>query len=107
MDVLLKVPLVLTAEGFIEKYVPEEMYDVLTYIPKVPVPLLVMIGTEEAQTMIAFEGMPPLVEQLANTQTNLTFISIPGADHAYTHQRAEVWNVVSQWLAPEPRFAAP
>ena len=98
MDVLQPVPLVVTAEVFIDKYGPDERYDVLSYLPKVQVPLLVMIGTEEAQTMIAFEGMPLLVEQLATTQANLTFASIPGADHAYTHQRAEVWNVVRQWL---------
>jgi hypothetical protein len=99
MDVLQPVPLVVTAEVFIDKYGPDERYDVLSYLPKVQVPLLVMIGTEEAQTMIAFEGMPLLVEQLATTQANLTFASIPGADHAYTHQRAEVSNVVRQWLA--------
>ena len=28
----------------------------------------------------------------------LTFASIPGADHAYTHQRDYVWGVVRQWL---------
>jgi len=29
---------------------------------------------------------------------NLTFASIPGADHAYTHQRDYVWGVVRHWL---------
>jgi hypothetical protein len=29
---------------------------------------------------------------------SLTFASIPGADHAYTHQRDYVWGVVRQWL---------
>ena len=32
------------------------------------------------------------------TMDNLTFASIPGADHAYTHQRDYVWGVVRQWL---------
>jgi hypothetical protein len=29
---------------------------------------------------------------------NLTFASIPGADHAYTHQRDYVWHLVQEWL---------
>jgi hypothetical protein len=29
---------------------------------------------------------------------NLTFASIPGADHVYTHQRDYVWHLVQEWL---------
>jgi hypothetical protein len=29
---------------------------------------------------------------------SMTFATIPGADHAYTHQRDYVWGMVSQWL---------
>ena len=32
MDVLYPVPLLLTAETFMQKYGPEETYDILTYI---------------------------------------------------------------------------
>jgi hypothetical protein len=56
------------------------------------------IGTEEARTMMAFKGLPAEVEQLAGKQDTLTFASIPGADHAYTHQRDSVWEVVCRWL---------
>jgi pimeloyl-ACP methyl ester carboxylesterase len=98
IDVLYPVPLLITAAVFMEKYGPEEHYDVLKYIPKVRAPLLIMIGTEEAQTMMAFRGLPAEVEKLAGELDHLTFASIPGADHAYTHQRDYVWGVVSRWL---------
>lgn len=98
MDVLYPVPLLLTAETFMQKYGPEETYDILTYIPKMSIPTLIMIGTEEAQTMMAFQGLPTQVAKLADELDRLTFASIPGADHAYTHQRTEVWNIVRQWL---------
>jgi dienelactone hydrolase len=62
------------------------------------VPLLIMVGTAEAQTMMAFQGLPPRLAKLAAELDHLTFASIPGADHAYTHQRDYVWNVVQQWL---------
>ncbi|MDH3604297.1 MAG: alpha/beta fold hydrolase, partial [Candidatus Tectomicrobia bacterium] len=98
MDVLYPVPLLLTAETFMQKYGPEETYDILRYIPKLSLPTLIMIGTEEAQTMMAFQGLPSQVAELADKLDCLTFASIPGADHAYTYQRTEVWNIVRQWL---------
>jgi pimeloyl-ACP methyl ester carboxylesterase len=98
IDTIYPVPLLITAKAFMEKYGPEEKYNILQYIPKVRVPLLIMIGTEEAQTMMAFKGLPVAVEKLAGELDHLTFASIPGADHAYTHQRDYVWGVVRRWL---------
>jgi hypothetical protein len=48
--------------------------------------------------MMAFQGLPPLLEKLAGAMDHVTFAAIPGADHAYTHQRDYVWGVVSRWL---------
>ena len=98
IDTAYPIPLLVTAEVFIEKYGPAEHYDILRHIPHVQVPLLIMVGTAEAQTMMAFQGLPPRLDKLAGEMANLTFASIPGADHAYTHQRDYVWHVVQQWL---------
>ena len=98
IDTVYPIPLLVTAEVFIEKYGPQEKYNILQQIPNVRCPLLVMVGTAEAQTMMAFQGLPPSLAQLAATTDNLTFASIPGADHAYTHQRDYVWGVVRRWL---------
>jgi len=98
IDTIMPIPLLVTAEVFIQKYGPEEKYDIVKHIPNVQCPLLVMVGTAEAQTMMAFQGLPPLLEQLAEAMDQLTFATIPGADHAYTHQRDYVWGVVSRWL---------
>jgi pimeloyl-ACP methyl ester carboxylesterase len=98
LDTIYPIPLLVTAEVFIQKYGPEEKYDILQHIPMVQCPLLIMVGTAEAQTMMAFQGLPPLLEKIAAAMDHVTFTSIPGADHAYTHQRDYVWGVVSQWL---------
>ncbi|MGH8066239.1 MAG: alpha/beta hydrolase family protein [Candidatus Entotheonellia bacterium] len=98
IDAVYPIPLLVTAEVFIQKYGPEEKYDILQHIPHVQCPLLVMVGTAEAQTMMAFQGLPPLLEKLAGTTDRVTFAAIPGADHAYTHQRDYVWGMVSRWL---------
>src|SRR5262249_37671495 len=44
IDTLYPVPLLVTAEVFIEKYGPQEQYDILNHIPNVRCPLLVMVG---------------------------------------------------------------
>jgi dipeptidyl aminopeptidase/acylaminoacyl peptidase len=98
IDTVYPVPLLVTAEVFMEKYGPEEQYDILRHVPNVQCPLLIMVGTAEAQTMMAFQGLPPLLEKLSGGLANVTFASIPGADHAYTHQRDYVWDVVRRWL---------
>ena len=98
IDASYPIPLLVTAAVFIQKYGPEEQYDILKHIPNVQSPLLIMIGTVEAQTMMAFKGLPALVEKLAGAMDHVTFASIPGADHAYTYQRDYVWSVVCQWL---------
>jgi pimeloyl-ACP methyl ester carboxylesterase len=98
IDTIYPIPLLVTAEVFIQKYGPQEKYDILQHIPKVQCPLLIMVGTAEAQTMMAFQGLPPLLERIAAAMDHVTFASIPGADHAYTHQRDYVWGVVSRWL---------
>ena len=48
--------------------------------------------------MMAFKGLPEEVGKMEEELENLTFVSIPGADHVYTHQREYVWNVVSRWI---------
>ena len=63
-----------------------------------PVPLLIMIGTEEAQTMLAFKGLPARVEKLGGELDQPTFARIPGADRAYIHRHDYVWGVVNRWL---------
>ena len=88
-------PLLITAKTFVDKYGPDDRYDILKHIPAVQVPLLVTIGGGEAEDMLAFKGLPAQVEQLAGELNLVSFEGIPEADHFYTHQRGYVWNVVS------------
>ena len=59
IDTFYPISLLVTAKVFMEKYGPQETYDILRHIPKVECPLLIMVGTAEAQTMMAFQGLPP------------------------------------------------
>ena len=98
-DVTVPYPYMASARQYLEKYGPDEHYNILRYIPIVPCPLLVMIGTSEAQTLMTFRGLPQEVERLASQSRDTTFASVPDADHFYTGQRQYVWELVRRWLS--------
>ena len=85
---------------WVQKYGPEEKYNILKHIPNVRVPLLVLIGTQEEIDLMTFRGSRQEIEQLEGELGNLEFESIPGADHSYTlnNSREYVWKLVSSWL---------
>ena len=99
LDATLPVPFLGAAETHIDKYGPDENVNILKHIPNVRTPLLIMLGADEAQTMLPMRGLPGELEKLAGELDSFTFASIPGADHFYTRQRDHVWGVVSDWLA--------
>ena len=98
LDVRFPIPLLVSARTFLQKYGSQDHFDILSHIPQLTVPTLILIGTREAQTMIAFQGLPLKIAQLADELEHLTFALIEGADHLYTQQRHEVWQVVCSWL---------
>ncbi len=104
MEVIYPRENVFTAAVFLDKYGPEERYNILRYIPNVKVPLLVTIGgaegveTGQGNSKIGFAGLAAEVQKLEGELENVTFHLIPGGDHAYTHQREYAWNVISGWL---------
>lgn len=99
VDVMVPYPYVATAGQYVEKYGPEERYNFLAYLPRVRCPLLVTIGTAEAETLMTFRGLPQEVRETIGQHPNVSFASIPGADHFYSEQRAQLWEVVETWLA--------
>ncbi len=98
LDIHFPVPLLISARTFLQKYGPAGQLDILSHIPQVTVPTLILIGTREADTMLAFRGLSPKIAQLADDFEHLTFSMVEGADHQYTQRRTELWQAVSSWL---------
>lgn len=103
MRVTIPLPQLVTARAYIDKYGPEERYDILKHLPKVPAPILVTIGGEEGvvpQEPLSFGlgGLAAKVAELAQTTSNLTFELIPGASHGYLGKEGELWETVRSWL---------
>jgi alpha-beta hydrolase superfamily lysophospholipase len=96
--------LLMTARVYVDKYGPDERYDVVKYLPDVKVPMLVTIGGEEGvhadrPDRFGFGGLAEKVTALAERQPNLTFELIPGADHQYTNRTDQLWAAAERWLA--------
>lgn len=99
VDASLPVPFLGAAQTYLDKYGPDERVNILTHLPEVQVPLLVILGTQEAETMVPMHGLTTELLRFGGDIADMTFASIPGADHFYTGQRDTVWDVVSHWMA--------
>lgn len=106
-DALLAVDIptnvVLAAKTYVDKYGPEEKFDIVQHLPRVHAPILVTVGSEEglgpsAPDWYPFGGLATKLAALAEGQPNLTFALIPGADHMYTTTAPALWSVMEGWL---------
>jgi alpha/beta hydrolase family protein len=101
---------IMSARTFVDKYGPEERYDVLELLPALKVPTLVTIGNESSEGpgrpfWFPFNGLVDKVAALAAATPNLSFVHIPAADHSYAGQTEAVWAAAEAWLgqsAPAP-----
>ena len=95
-----------TASQYLEKYGPDENYDLFRFLPGISCPILVTTGTKEAKTMVAFRGLHDRLEAMAGEQDNLSAALIEDADHSYTGVRDVAFSVVKDWLEAMPTARA-
>jgi pimeloyl-ACP methyl ester carboxylesterase len=101
----------LAAKTYLDKYGPEERFDIIKHLPNVRVPMLITIGAKEgagpeSPDRFSFLGLAQRVEELARTQANLSFEHIQGADHFYTGVTDQLWSAIDKWLATRMSAAA-
>jgi len=84
MPVTQPLPFVATAAGYLEKYGPEDRYDLLKFLPRVPCRTLVIIGSRSPASSIAFDGLPEAIETLARKERRIELAMIEGANTNYT-----------------------
>jgi alpha/beta superfamily hydrolase len=98
LDVKLPLPFVVTAVGYVEKYGPDERYNYLHFVPGVPCPTLVALGSVEVANNMAFRGAPEALAELGDCKSRLTVATVAGADHFYTGVREDLLARVEAWL---------
>lgn len=92
------LPYYVSAAGFVDRYGPEEKYNVLKMLDRVGCPTFVTYGSSEMQTEVAFRGMSDEVERLAGAAKSLEVAVIAGADHIYTGCHDVLGMRITRWL---------
>ncbi|HEX4129414.1 MAG TPA: alpha/beta fold hydrolase [Pirellulales bacterium] len=97
LEVRYPVPYFVTAAGYVNKYGPEDRYDMMKFVDRLRCPTLFTYGTQEL-TGLAFAGVPEALEEVAARHVNLRVVVIAGADHLYSFTVPELWHHLQAWL---------
>ncbi len=102
MEVSFPLPMLITADGYLEKYGPDEKYNFLQYLDPIPVRMLITFGGQEIENHIAFQGLPQLLDShRSEKQLSLDVQVIPHADHFYSQHLDPLVRVLDTWLLNE------
>ena len=96
---LIRFPLAyyVSAAGFVDRYGPDEKYNVLKMLDRVACPTFVTYGSSEMQTEVTFRGMSDAVERLSGAAKSLEVAVIAGADHIYTGCHDVLGARITRW----------
>ena len=95
LEARLPLPFVISAGGYVEKYGPDERYNYLRFLDKVPCPTLLTLGEIETASNMAFRGSAEAALQAA---PSVRVEMVPGADHFYTGVRDDLIRRIEAWL---------
>jgi dipeptidyl aminopeptidase/acylaminoacyl peptidase len=98
LDARMPVQRYFSARTYLDKYGPEARYDYFRHLPNVRKPLLLTVGSLEADNV----SFAPLVQEgpaFHDRWPRVDFRNIQGADHSYASRTAELWSDVSSWLS--------
>ncbi|MGD9722761.1 MAG: alpha/beta hydrolase [Pirellulales bacterium] len=98
---LVRMPLAyyVSAAGYVDRYGPDEKYNVLALLPKVRCPTFVTYGSSEMQAEVAFRGMSEAVAALPGSGAALQVAVIAGADHIYTGCHDVLAARITRWAS--------
>ncbi len=102
IEILFPLAYAISAEGYLDKYGPEERYDILKLIPRVTYPMVMTYGTTELPTSAAFRGMPDAIAELPGSERRQMMV-VAGADHFYSGMYAELWSRVETGLRQQAK----
>lgn len=98
MQVEFPLPYLVTAAGYLDKYGPQERYNVLSRVGRLRCPTLCTFGSVEVQSNVAFTGLPEDIEKAVTPGRPVAVHVIAGADHVYSGVRGELIARVESWL---------
>ena len=99
------VPQRFSARTYVDKYGPQARYDYFEHLPNVRKPLLLTLGSLEAENV----SFAPLAAEGPGFSARWPLVDyrlIDGADHFYLARTGELWSAVSDWLQHAPAVAS-
>ena len=102
LEVSQPFPYVTTAEAYLEKYGPEARYDVLSLLPLLRSPVLLLVGDVSEKKSPAFSGTLEAIWKNQRDLPRVTAERVPGADISYRESPDLPWRRFQQWLARQP-----
>lgn len=98
MAVQFPLPYLVSAAGYLDKYGPEERYNLLNFVDRVACPMLFTFGTIELRRGSAFEGLPEELPARVRNAHQLKVAIVSGADHFYSSGLGELAGQIEGWL---------
>lgn len=98
MSVTQPTPFLATARGFLDKYGPEDHYDLVRHLPRTGCPTLVVLGTRSPEQSIGFEGLPEALQELAAAHPHINVELVEGANTNYTGCAEIPFERAMRWL---------
>ncbi len=92
------LPMAISAAGYVDKYGPEERYNLLRFVRHLNCPTLFTFGSLEVESNVAFQQLPEEVEAWKARGLPVEVQTIAGADHVYSGKRSELADAVLGWL---------
>jgi alpha-beta hydrolase superfamily lysophospholipase len=96
MEVQFPLSMFISPAGYLEKYGPDERYNLLRFVEKISCSVLFLYGQLEVEQNVAFQRQPEELRRLASP--NHAIEIIPKADHFYTGVRPAAWAAIESWL---------
>lgn len=102
MSITLPLPMLITASNYLEKYGPEDQFDIARHLPNVSCPVLLLIGTESITRSLAFSNQPETIGELAEAHAHIDLQTVKGANTNYTGSWEEPFERATEWLKHRP-----
>lgn len=95
-------PILITAAGYVDKYGPDERYNVLRLVDRISCRMLATYGQLELENGgIAFAGMVDELTRRRREGQSLDVATVAGADHAYNGVYDRLGAKLFEWLGTE------
>lgn len=98
LDCRQPLPFVITASAFVEKYGPDDRYDVVALLSQVNCPVLVTIGSTTVEASPAFDSLPDEIWGLTDQKRPVTLEVIDGENMGYSLDPDGLFELIRGWL---------